>query len=70
MSKEQVIKKNTKIIIGEEEHKIDDDMTIDELLEVIKENPAYKAATKDNLYIDENGNVEVTSPKSATHGFI
>lgn len=64
----EVVKKNTKIIIGEREHTLEDDMSIDELLEIIKDNPAYSAATKDNLYEDENGNIEVSSPKSATHG--
>lgn len=65
----EVVKKNTKIIIGDDEHTIQEDMSIDELLEIIKENPAYTAATRDNLYEDENGNIEVSSPKSATHGY-
>lgn len=65
---ENLVKKHTKIVIGEDEHTLEDDMSIDELLEIIKENPAYRAATKDNLFEDENGNIEVSSPKSATHG--
>ena len=69
MSEEnQVVKKGTKIIINEEEHVLEEDMSIDELLEVIKEDPSYKAATRENLYDTGDGTIEVSSPKSATHG--
>lgn len=64
----QIIKKGKKIIIGEDEHPVDEDMSIDELLEVIRENPAYAGASEDNIYKDEDGNIEVSRPKSATNG--
>lgn len=64
MSDDKVVKKGKKVIIGDNSYPIEDDMSIDELLDIIRENPAYTEAEKENLFQDENGNFEVLPVKS------
>lgn len=69
MSESKILKKNTKVIIGEDEYDLDEDMNINELLEAIRENnPAYSNAAEENCYEDENGNFHISQPKSKTNG--
>lgn len=68
MSEElEIVRKKTKIVIEEKEYTLDRDMSIDELLEVIREQAGYEAVTKDNLF-EEDGVIEVGPVKSPTNG--
>ena len=67
-TEEKIIKKDTKIIIGDEEFLLDEDYSMDEILEMIKENPAYSNATEDNCFVDDDGNLQISQPKSKTNG--
>lgn len=68
MSEElEIVKKKTKVVIEEKEYTLDRDMSIDELLEIIREQPGYEAATKDNLF-EEDGVIDVGPVKSPVNG--
>lgn len=68
MSEEKVVKRGKKVIIGDNSYPIQEDMSIDELLTIIRENPAYTEAERENLFQDEDGNFEVLPLKSNTLG--
>ncbi|MGU8988360.1 hypothetical protein ACSW8S_18990 (plasmid) [Clostridium perfringens] len=70
MSEQSSVKKKyKKVILGDQKFDLDEGLSVEEILEAIKEdNPAYSNASQDNCYVDEDGNLVISQPKSKTNG--
>lgn len=67
----QTFKEGTKIILpNKEEYELPDDMSIEEILESLKEDAAYSNITEQNVNVDDDGNVRISNPKVRVNGYL